>query len=178
MEHSSYCSHIIAVHPVIYSGNTSLIDPASLYGHRYINGPSVLGGGQGESIAWHAWLIATQSHALDGNHPFHRYREDLRKLSWAFWDIQRLKQLGAITEESTESNIVLNFDMQVQKTYQEQRGLDPKLHALDQEVDARKWEKEFRTRFYTTPSCYKNIKGYYPQLKPILQFAEESAIEK
>lgn len=151
--------------------------------HRYTlkTDVSVREPGECESIALHAWQEANKtSRDLTGSRfaAFDRYLADTDKLSWSFWGIKRLKQLGLATEDSTESEVVLNYDIQVQKTYQEKRDEDPELRVLWQEVDEEKWEEQFKAQFYTTPSIPGRLEDYYPQLRLILQFAEDSKIEK
>ncbi|ROV99836.1 hypothetical protein VSDG_03068 [Cytospora chrysosperma] len=128
----------------------------------------------GSSIGW----TAMDPNARLGPHGFDRLTVDFSKLCWAFWGLERLKKLGIITKESNESSIIFSYPARTQRTYQEQRNLDPDLRVLDQEVDERVWEKEFIAQFYTTPSSSLSLEEYHLQLEPILQFATDSGIEK
>ncbi|KUI57431.1 hypothetical protein VP1G_04662 [Cytospora mali] len=104
--------------------------------------------------------------------------DDLCKLGWAFWDLQRLKQLGIITNESTESNIVCNFDLRARKSYQEQRDGDPYMPKLEPKVFTSIWERAFKPQTHTTPSNYEDPEELYRRLNPILQLAQNVQIEK
>lgn len=130
---------------------------------------AVLGG---SSIAWNALEPRMESYGWSC------VRDDLRKLCWAFWGLERLKKLGILTQKWKNSSIALSSPLRVQQTYQEQRISDLDLRVLDQEVDGRVWEKEFKAQFYTTPSSSLSLEEYHLQLEPILQFATDSGIEK
>ncbi|KUI70639.1 hypothetical protein VM1G_06500 [Cytospora mali] len=104
--------------------------------------------------------------------------DDLCKLGWAFWDLQRLKQLGIITDQSTESNIVFNLDLRVQKTYQEQRDKDPDMPKLEQKVLTSIWEKAFKPQSHTTPSHVEGPEEDCQELSSILQHALDVQVEK
>jgi hypothetical protein len=128
----------------------------------------------GSSIGW----TAMDPDARWERHGIDRIMVDFSRLCWAFWGLERLKKLRIITKESNESNIVFSYPPRVQRTYQQQRNLDPDLRVLDQEVDERVWEKEFKAQFYTTPSSSLSLEEYHLQLEPILQYAKDSGIEK
>ncbi|ROW11871.1 hypothetical protein VPNG_05024 [Cytospora leucostoma] len=125
----------------------------------------------GGSIAWDAQLgrlgrdgipILLDPHAVDS--------QALRKLGWAFWELERLKQLGIVTEQSTESNIVFRTDLQVQPIEFGRDPLPPDLSVLDQELVVELWEKDFKPQFGTMPCPPKEFEERYQQIEPILQY--------
>lgn len=106
--------------------------------------------------------------------------DELRKLSWTFWDLDRLKKLGIIEGHSTEDHVRLTGGLQIQEACESQTQpswiLD--LDVLRGEVSKQMWEGEFIPQFCTGLDV-GNVNGHEECcefLKQILRQAEEAQI--
>lgn len=108
--------------------------------------------------------------------------DELRKLSWTFWDLDRLKKLGIVEDHSTGDHVRLTGGLQIQEACESQTQsswiLD--LDVLHGEVSKQMWEDEFTPEFCTGPEVGKadSHEEYRELLGRILQQAEEYQIGK
>lgn len=107
---------------------------------------------------------------------------ELRKLSWTFWDLDRLKKLGIVDNHSTGDRVQLTSSLQIQEACDSQ--IQPSwildLYVLHGEVSKKMWEEEFMPKFCTGPEVGKadSHEECCKLLERILRQAEESQIGK
>lgn len=108
--------------------------------------------------------------------------DELRKISWTFWDLDRLKKLGIVEDHSTEDHVRLTGGLQIQEVCESQTQpswiLD--LDVLQREVSKKMWEDEFMPEFCTGPEVGQadSHKECCELLERILRQAEEAQIGK
>lgn len=106
--------------------------------------------------------------------------DELRKLSWTFWDLERLKKLGIIEGHSTRDRVRLAGGLQIEEACDSQTQpswiLDP--DVLQGEVSKQMWEDEFMPRFCTGPEVGRadSHEQCCELLEQILRQAEEAQI--
>lgn len=106
--------------------------------------------------------------------------DELRKLSWTFWDLDRLKKLGIIEDHSTEDHVRLAGGLQIEEACESQTqpswilDLDVWRAAVPKQV----WEDEFIPQFCTGPEVGKadSHEECCKLLERILRQAEEAQI--
>lgn len=108
--------------------------------------------------------------------------DELRKLSWTFWDLDRLKKLSIIEDRSTEDRVRLTGGLQIEEACDSQTQPSWILDAdlLQGEVSKQMWEDKFMPEFCTGPEVGKadSHEECSELLGRILQQAEKYQIGK
>lgn len=147
---------------------------------KRLNREEAVGPRDERSVAWTArrnWGGRLCLEPIDGSTS---RIDELRKLSWTFWDLDRLKKLGIIEDHSTEDHVRLAGGLQIEEACESQTQplwiLD--LDVLRGEVPKQMWEDEFVPQFCTGLDVGKDDshEECCELLEQILRQAEEAQI--